>query len=113
MPPRASRPCAYPGCSGLVASGYCEKHRYAASSSGFGRGTANERGYDYEWQQFRLRYLREHPLCVDCLPHNHVRLATDVHHTIKLRYAPERRFDEKILMALCGDCHKSRTAAGQ
>ncbi|HEY5056454.1 MAG TPA: hypothetical protein VII58_09850 [Acidobacteriaceae bacterium] len=45
--------------------------------------------------------------------HNHVRLATDVHHTIKLRYAPERRFDETILMALCGDCHKSRTAAGQ
>jgi 5-methylcytosine-specific restriction enzyme A len=113
MPPRPSRPCAYPLCPDLVVAGYCAAHRVAASSSGFGRGTANERGYDYEWQQFRLRYLREHPLCVDCMTHNHVRLATDVHHTIKLRYAPERRFDETILMALCGDCHKSRTAAGQ
>ena len=113
MPPRPSRPCAYPSCPSLVVAGYCAAHGVAAASSGFGRGTANERGYDYEWQQFRLRYLREHPLCVDCLGHGRVRVGTDVHHTIKLRYAPQRKFDETILMGLCGDHHKSRTAAGE
>jgi 5-methylcytosine-specific restriction protein A len=75
------------------------------------RGSSTERGYDWTWRQFALRYLTENPLCVDCSPK--VTPATEVHHVKKLRDNPEFKYDEAWLMALCSDCHKARTAKGE
>jgi 5-methylcytosine-specific restriction endonuclease McrA len=44
---------------------------------------------------------------------NDVVAATDVHHKKKLRDAPERKYDESNLMALCGGCHDVRTGRGE
>ncbi len=112
MPSKPLRPCPYPLCPGLVASGYCDAHKGAASTFGF-RGTANSRGYTYEWQRFRLAYLRLHPLCVDCEKRGIVTLATDVHHINKLRFAPGLKYDAGNLMALCSDHHDERTRRGE
>lgn len=70
--------------------------------------------------------MARNPLCVDCLnpdplaskqafnpQQSRVTPATDVHHIEKLSDAPERKYDEANLMALCGECHDSRTAKGE
>jgi 5-methylcytosine-specific restriction protein A len=75
------------------------------------RKHAAARGYDYQWQKFRERYLAEHPLCMDCLPI--VTAATDVHHKQKLRDRPELKYEEVNLMGLCKMHHDRRTAKGE
>ena len=77
------------------------------------RKHAAARGYDYKWQTFRLRYLRQHPLCVDCEAEGRVGAATDVHHKQKLRDHPELKYDEDNLAALCSMHHDKRTARGE
>jgi 5-methylcytosine-specific restriction protein A len=77
------------------------------------RGTSTERGYDWQWRKFAIRYLSENPLCEDHSARGLVAPATDVHHVKKLRDNPEFKYDEEWLMALCSDCHKARTAKGE
>ena len=77
------------------------------------RGTSTERGYDYEWQQFRKRYLAEHPLCCDCKEQGVIAGATDVHHVMKLVDHPEYKYDEAWLFGLCKMHHDKRTARGE
>src|ERR1043165_7690819 len=100
-PPRLCSRCRKPGCS-------CQKQ--ARQQSDRERGTAAERGYDYQWQQFRLRYLADHPLCEDCQAEGLIRPATDIHHEKKLSEHPEYKYDEEWLMPLCHECHAVRTA---
>jgi len=90
-----------------VAKGYCEKHTVKRTDrqSDKQRGSATERGYDYQWQQFRLRYLRRHPLCVRCEDHNRITPATMIHHKTALRDSGSK-YDEVNLVALCFDCHE-------
>lgn len=77
------------------------------------RKSSAARGYDYQWQQFRERYLRQNPLCRDCEGNGIVTAATDVHHIEKLRDRPEMKYEEENLMALCSRCHDQRTARGE
>lgn len=69
--------------------------------------------YGRKWKAFRLRYLTEHPLCVDCAGQGRVKAATDVHHKRKVKDAPELQYDHENLMALCGECHDVRTGRGE
>lgn len=71
------------------------------------RGGASERGYDAQWSRFRLVYLASHVACADC-----GRIATEVHHRVKLR-AGGARLDPANCMALCRVCHSVRTARGE
>jgi 5-methylcytosine-specific restriction protein A len=75
------------------------------------RKSAAERGYDWQWQKFRARYLGSNPLCMDCLPL--VTAATDVHHRQKLRDRPELKYEDSNLVSLCSACHDKRTAMGE
>lgn len=62
-----------------------------------------------EWKKLRLTYLKEHPLCEECLKKGKVTPAVDIHHiksfvqkgaiNWELGYNPDN------LMALCKDCH--------
>jgi 5-methylcytosine-specific restriction protein A len=60
-----------------------------------------------------LAYLARHPLCCDCLDAKRTMAANEVHHVLKLRERPELQYEETNLKALCGPCHKVRTARGE
>jgi 5-methylcytosine-specific restriction enzyme A len=77
------------------------------------RGGATARGYGSRWQRVRRRYLREHPLCVDCMAAGFYVPATEVHHTVKAQNRPDLFWDESLWRALCEPCHSKRTARGE
>ena len=112
VPHRLARPCRAYLCPNVTTNtnGYCYEHQALAREH---RGSARQRGYTYAWEQFRARYLREHPLCVDCLAEHRMTPATEVHHIHKLRDYPQLKYSENNLMALCHQCHSKRTARGE
>ena len=64
------------------------------------------------WQRARLRFLRDHPLCVACAAAGLVVAAAAVDHreghsTGQWR---ERFWDEAAWQPLCLDCHNSKSA---
>lgn len=107
----AKRFCRNAGCPALVATGYCEAHKSAA----YDKWTQQEKNqiYDYRWIRVRLSFLRENPLCVDCLEKGIVTAAAEVHHRLKARDYPALRLDPTNLMSLCKACHNVRTARGE
>lgn len=110
MARKAARPCAYPGCPGLVrGSGrYCPDHAHLQQTQARAsreryeertqRGSAAEQGYGREWTAIRDRFLREHPLCERC-----GRRAEVVHHRIPKREGGGD--DPANLASLCQSCH--------
>lgn len=112
MPYRIERPCRAFMCPNTTSNsnGYCDEHQGMAREQ---RGSARQRGYDRRWEKFRAAYLKEHPLCVDCLKENRLIPATEVHHIQKLAEYPELKYVENNLMALCHKCHSKRTARGE
>lgn len=117
MPTAPSRPCKYPGCATLtIGHNWCDEHRPQRErySNRQWRENSHERGYDYQWRVFRDGFLQANPLCADCLAQeNRPEPSVEVHHVIKLRLAPERKFDRTNLMALCKRHHQQRTARGE
>jgi len=107
--------CLAPRCNQLVDKGYCEKHKTLAPSriSDSQRGSSSSRGYDSAWRQFRLNYLRQNPLCSDCLERGIVEQATEIHHIAKLAQHPDRKYDPANLLCLCHRCHAARTGKGE
>ncbi len=113
MPQKLKRPCNYPGCPALIEAGarYCEKHKKQETQRyDRERGTAAQRGYGGRWQRYRLQYLRQHPLCVECESKGLVKPSKHVDH-IKavsgpddpLFWAPDNH------QALCHSCHSRKT----
>ncbi|HHQ6617978.1 TPA: HNH endonuclease signature motif containing protein [Serratia fonticola] len=67
MPFHPLKRCTYPGCRNRVKSGRCPEHKRQANATlTIRRGTRTERGYSNRWGQYRLGYLKAHPLCVEC-----------------------------------------------
>lgn len=83
------------------------------ATGGERRDSAARRGYDRQWRKTRERVLSRQPLCVDCEAAGRVTPATEVHHAVKLRIAPERKHDRANLVPLCSECHAKRTARGE
>lgn len=111
MPRKPKRPCRYPGCPNLCDSGvYCKEHNQYSSDRM--RGGAAERGYDAEWRVERKRFLREHPLCVECMKTGKLRAATVVDHIIPHRGDKRLFWDRRNWQALCKDCHGYKTGCG-
>lgn len=110
---RPLRPCRHPRCPELTEFGYCQAHQPLVQRVPDTRESASVRGYDGKWRKFRLRYLSQHPLCSDCFAEGSVNVASEVHHVVKLKDAPERRLDEVNLMPLCKTHHQARTARGE
>jgi 5-methylcytosine-specific restriction protein A len=109
MPMRAGRPCAWPGCAIVIRDGrFCDEHqRRKQKQQDAERGSAAARGYDARWRRLRARYLRRHPLCVECQRFEHTMLATDVDH-IRPRSAGGSD-EESNLQALCHPHHSAKT----
>lgn len=75
------------------------------------RGTSNQRGYTYRWQQASKGYLAKHPLCVHCQLKGLVVSATEVDHVIPHRGDMTLFWDrDNNWQGLCGPCHSTKTA---
>ena len=65
-----------------------------------------------EWRKLRDTYIKEHPLCEDCLNEGKVVPAEDVHHIRSPFQNGECNkallLDYNNLMALCKQCHNKR-----
>lgn len=89
------------------------------------RGNSTERGYTYRWQQYRKAWLREHPLCGDCIDGSgaehsqcarelRVTAATDVDHIERINGPNDPLFWEPSNhQSLCHACHSSKTQSEQ
>ena len=119
------KPCRYPGCSALVATGYCEAHaskapnRHAAYDERRKRDPILARNAAFrnsqEWAGLRKWKIARDPLCQD--PHGvHARQrdtesAVDVDHIEGLSEAWDKRSDPTNLMSVCRRCHSIKEQA--
>lgn len=114
--------CLQPGCGAVVTKGYCRVHVRRIEKD---RGTAHERGYDYQWEVRSVRFRRLYYLCgmrpgdqrpvmSKCWEEGRVSLAEQVDHVIPHRGDPVLRWDEYgNWQSLCRACHIRKTRAGQ
>ncbi len=63
--------------------------------------------YTYQWQQARLRFLREHPLCVMCERDGRAKGASVVDHRVPHKGDPVLFWDESNWQSLCKTHHDS------
>lgn len=63
--------------------------------------------YNYRWQQQRLRFIKENPFCVMCLPRGLYVAATVVDHIIPHEGNDKLMWDQKNWQSLCATCHSS------
>lgn len=75
------------------------------------KGSAAQRGYGYRWRNVRAAFLREHPLCAECMRRGRLTPATDVDHIKPHHGDPDLMWDEENLQALCHACHARKTAS--
>lgn len=111
MPFAAPHSCTVGGCHTLVPRGQarCDTHETERERE---RGSAAERGYGTAWRKYRLRYLKEHPLCVLCEAEGRTTPATVVDH-IKAAKGDQALFwDPTNHRALCETHHNLRTDEG-
>ncbi len=114
MAQQPGRACRWPGCTAIVHSGiYCDAHRATGRRQGdraldARRGSARQRGYNAEWERFRVWFMNQpsEQLCGRCKEHGKVTLATLVHHIIPVRTRPDLRLVASNCMALCRRCHE-------
>lgn len=112
IPTRPKKPCSYSGCPNLVELGhsFCEKHNNKATKQYIrDRGSASQRGYDSRWRKARLRHLREHPFCVECLKENKLTKATVVDHIVPHRGDRILFWNESNWQSLCEHHHNKKT----
>lgn len=109
MPMMPHRPCRHPGCPEFAIhnSPLCPAHTRQRDRQ---RDTAHERGYSYKWHQFRTQYLKEHPLCKQCLIEGISTPATEVDHIVPHNGNERLMWDESNLQPLCKRCHSKKTA---
>lgn len=67
--------------------------------------TSGQRGYNYEWQQARLAFLNENPLCSYCDRMGRVTAACIVDHKIPHRGDMVLFWDRTNWQSLCKPCH--------
>ena len=107
MPYKPKRPCAYPGCPELADKRFCAAHQKISECA---RGSASERGYNHRWQRARERYLKEHPLCVECLKRSQYTPAVVVDHIIPHRGDETLFWNQNNWQPLCQKCHNKKTS---
>ena len=77
------------------------------------RGGADARGYNAEWRKARLAYLKQHPLCAECMRNGQYTPATVIDHIIPHRGDQKLFWDQTNWQPLCKGCHDKKTGHGQ
>ncbi|HEM4265086.1 TPA: HNH endonuclease [Streptococcus suis] len=108
MPRRPSTPCKQNGCPKLVPYGhkYCENHK---ANYQLDTKSTKAKGYNAQWNKARLRYLKVHPLCVQCKVKGRLTKATVVDHIKPHRGDQELFWNQSNWQALCKSCHDRKT----
>ena len=111
VPHRLARPCRAYLCPTTTSNpnGYCDEHQTLAREH---RGSARQRGYTYAWEKASKAFLREHPLCVECLKENRLTPAEVVDHIIPHRGSKKLFWDKSNWQPLCKHHHDQKTARG-
>ncbi len=117
MPTSAPHACGTPRCPNLAPAG---KPRCGSCSTSHEtkdrarRGSSAERGYGSRWQKYRLRFLAEHPLCLECSEEQPPRVtaATVVDHVKAHKGDPVLMWDPKNHRPACKPHHDRRTDEG-
>ena len=107
MPLSAPRPCHAPGCRNLTHARLCPTHQRQQEE----RREHHRRFYNTpRWKTERLQFLKQHPLCVDCLRDGQQTRATVVDH-IRAHYGAYRAFwDRSNWQSLCQMHHSAKTS---
>jgi len=109
-------PCSHPGCGTLTRERWCAAHKLARyRDERERRGSTAERGYGSKWNRYRLRFLREHPLCAECARQGRTTLANVVDHITPHRGDQRLFWNPANHQALCDhrspwNCHGKKTA---
>lgn len=70
--------------------------------------SSTARGYGYQWQKQRLKFLQEHPLCAMCST-DYLPVSADVvDHITPHKGNRDLFWDKRNWQALCYHCHNSR-----
>jgi 5-methylcytosine-specific restriction protein A len=72
------------------------------------RDPAVRKRYGHRWRQIRARFVRDNPLCVECLKQDKLTPVEEVHHIVPLSKGGTHA--KSNLMALCKSCHSQVTA---
>lgn len=106
MPYRPKKPCRHPGCAKLTEGMYCDEHKPLHPEA---VRSASKRGYGSKWQRTSKSYLREHPLCVECLRQGKYTQATVTDNIVPHRGDDKLFWDSNNWQALCKPCHDRKT----
>jgi 5-methylcytosine-specific restriction protein A len=110
MPKLLATPCSYPNCPEVTRDQYCSTHKkHVAKQYDRIRGSSTKRGYDYRWRKVRKWFLRENPLCVECLKEKRAISATVVDHISPHKGDLSLFWDQSNWQALCKRCHDIKT----
>lgn len=115
MPSAPKRYCLVPSCRNwAVKGGRCEQHQRKPQRSAEAtewRKLLNDR----RWQEYRLAFLAEHPLCVDPFGEHEGRpvVATVVDHIQAHRGDTELFWDTANHQALCLQCNSRKAARSE
>lgn len=90
-----------------------QPHRPRRPPPAVERPTANERGYNHRWQVARRDFLRDHPLCEECLREGKLTPATVVDHRVPHRGDEDLFWERSNWAAMCKPHHDSKTGRGQ
>lgn len=77
------------------------------------RDTAAQRGYGYKWKRARLVFLRNNPLCIECLRADKVTPGFAVDHIEPHRGDMILFWDVDNWQTLCEKCHNTKTGLGK
>ena len=114
MPTAPRRPCLAPGCRGWAepGSGYCVEHRKeTAKRYNNDRPEYHALYRTARWKEAAKRWLRSHPLCVECERHGRVEAGRIVDHVIPHRGDLSLFWDQDNWQTLCHACHNRKTAS--
>jgi len=94
-----------------IAPGYDRKkaRRQASRAYDKKRLPSSQRGYNATWRKLRDRFVKEHPLCAECLKQGIITPGAEVDHIIPHRGDQELFFDMENLQHLCTPCHTAKT----
>ncbi|MBR3288347.1 MAG: HNH endonuclease [Lachnospiraceae bacterium] len=86
---------------------FCKEHIHLQGKQydKFERKYKHRERYDSRWDKVRNIYIKEHPLCEECLKENKSNIARIVHHIKPIEDGGDKyAFDN--LMSVCDSCHQ-------
>lgn len=105
MPMKPKRPCSFPRCPELVDGRFCKEHTKQENRryEKYDRDSNTHKRYGRAWRKIRNKFIKEHPLCEQCLEVERLKAVEEVHHILPLSRGGTHA--EENLMALCKSCH--------